>query len=337
VKWKSWLGFAISLFFLYLAFHRVEYGLLFENLTKVNYLYLLPIILVLFANMALRALRWGYFFRPVKHLRFTSLFSGVLIGLMANNVLPARMGEIVRAYVIGRSENISKSASFATIIIERLFDAVTVLSLLLVILLFIELPGGEPYFKHALHAAGYTALLLYAVVFAVLYAIKRKTQWFTRVSAFVLAPFPDVVSRNVSAKTESFKAGLAAVEKIRTLATTSLYSLAIWAVFAYSIYLAGLAFGLHLSVSAALVVLVAICLAMMIPSTPGFIGTYHASVAYALMLYQVPVETAVGFSIIFHAVNYIPITVAGFVSLWQHQLSFRRLRVAGTPQQQELL
>ncbi len=105
-----------------------------------------------------------------------------------------------------------------------------------------------------------------------------------------------------------------------------LYSLIAWAVFSYSIYLMGLAFGLKLSLAATVTVLVAICLALMIPSTPGYIGPYHAAVAYALVLYHIPLEKALSLSIVFHAVNYIPITLAGFVYLGRHHLSLKKIR-----------
>jgi len=116
------------------------------------------------------------------------------------------------------------------------------------------------------------------------------------------------------------------VDSAKTMVIAFLYSLVIWAAFTYSIYLIGLAFGLKLSVSAAVTVLLAICLAMMIPSTPGYVGPYHASVAYALVLYSVPLEKALSLSLVFHATNFIPITVAGFLYLWRHHLSLKKIR-----------
>ena len=329
MNWKSWIGFAISFFFLYLAFRRIDYRLLFESLRDANYFYLIPIIAIIFINMALRALRWGYLLRPIKKIAFPNLFAGVIIGFMANNVLPARMGEIVRAYIIGRSERISKSSSFATVVVERLFDGFTVLGLLLAVMVFITFPPGNLYFKKGLQVAGYISILIYGITFIILFIIKKRTNWFLKLASVLIRPFSSRLTEHGISNILSFKEGLLSVESFKTVVITFIYSLFIWGVFAYAIYLAGLSFGITLSISASLLILVAICLAMIIPSTPGFIGTYHASVTYALILYSVPSEKALGLSIVFHATNYIPITLAGFLYLWRHQLSLKGIREKG--------
>ncbi len=326
MKWKSWIGFAISIFFLYLAFRRIDYRLLLESLKDANYLYLIPIVAIIFVNMALRALRWGYLLRPIKKIGFPNLLAGIIIGFMANNILPARIGEIVRAYIIGRSERISKSSSFATVVIERLFDGFTVLGILVAVLIFINLPPGNIHFKKGLEVAGYISAALYGVIFVILFIIKKKTIWFLKLASLLARPFSSRLSEGGLSNILSFKEGLLSVESAKTLVITSVYSLLIWGVFACAIYLAGLSFGLKLSISASMLILVAICLAMIIPSTPGFIGTYHASVTYALILYSVPAEKALGFSIVFHAINYIPLTLAGFLYLWRHHLTLKAIR-----------
>jgi uncharacterized protein (TIRG00374 family) len=324
--WKSWIGIVISVGILYAAFYRIDFRLLLKNLQGANYLYLFPIVFIIFVNMALRAVRWGYLLRPIKKIGFPNLFEGILIGFMANNVLPVRMGEFVRAYIIGRSERIRKSASFATVMVERLFDGLTVLALLVVVLLFIHLPPENIHFKKILQMGGYLTIAIYGFTFAILVIIKTRTRWFLKVALFFTRPFPSRVAKNGISTIKSFKEGLVSVESTKTMLVSFFYSLAIWGVFAYSIYFMGLSFGLKLSVSATAVVLLAICLAMMIPSTPGYIGPYHASVAYALVLYNIPLEKALSFSLVFHAANYIPITLAGFLYLWRHHLSLKKIR-----------
>ena len=324
--WKSWIGFAISLGILFLAFHRIDFRLLLESLQGANYLYLFPIVVIIFLSMALRALRWGYLLRPIKKIGFLNLFAGILIGFMANNVLPVRMGEIVRAYIIGRSERIRKTASFATVVVERLFDGFTVLALLVVVLTFIQLPPENIYFKRGLQLGGYITMGLYGFSFVILFIIQTQTRWFLKIALFFTRPFPMRVTKNGISVIKSFKEGLVSVQSTKIMVIAFLYSIVIWATFAYSIYLIGLAFGLKLSLSAVVTVLLAICLAMMIPSTPGYVGPYHASVAYALVLYGVPLERALSLSLVFHATNFIPITLAGFLYLWRHHLSLRKIR-----------
>ncbi len=326
--WKTWGGLVISAAIVYWAFRKIDLRLLWENLQKGNYLYLIPIVVVIFLSVALRAVRWGYLLRPIKKIGFHRLFEGILISFMANNVLPVRMGEFVRAYIIGRGERISASASFATVVIERLFDGLTVLGLLALILTLFQLPPGNIPFKRGLLMGGYITMALCGFSFVILLIIKTKTEWFFKTALFLTRPFSaKLVTRGISS-VWSFKEGLLSLESAQIMVIVLLYSLVSWAVFSYSIYLMGLAFGLKLSLPATVTVLVAVCLALMIPSTPGYIGPYHAAVAYALVLFNIPLEKALSFSIVFHAVNYIPITLAGFVYLGKHHLTLKKIREA---------
>jgi uncharacterized protein (TIRG00374 family) len=325
--WKTWLGGIISAGILYLVFRRIDLRLLLENLQKADYVYLAPIVVIIFITMALRAIRWGYFLRPIKRIGFHSLFEGIIISFMANNVLPARMGEFVRPYIIGRSERISKSASFATVVVERLFDGLTVLGLLAVALIFIQFPPGNIPFKTGLLIGGYITIAICILALAILVIAKIRPEWFLHIISLV-RPLSATLAKSGASGIRSFKEGLLCVESARIMIITIIYSLLIWAVFAYSIYLIGLSFGLKLSFSAVVIVLLAVCLAVMIPATPGYIGPYHAAVAYALVLYNIPLEKALSLSIVFHAVNYLPITLVGFLYLGRHHLTLRKIREA---------
>jgi uncharacterized protein (TIRG00374 family) len=324
--WQTWIGLVISVVIVYLAFRKIDLHQLLENLQKANYLYLIPIVVVIFLSMALRAVRWDYLLRPIKKIGFHRLFEGILISFMANNVLPVRMGEFVRAYIIGRGEQISASASFATIVVERLFDGITVLGLLAMILTFFQLPPGNIVFKEGLLLGGYITMAICGFSVVILLIIKTKTEWFFRTAIFLSRPFSAKLAKRGISGVQSFKQGLLSLESARIMVIVFLYSLVIWAVFSYSIYLMGLAFGLKLSLAATVTVLVAVCLALMIPSTPGYIGPYHAAVAYSLVLYKIPLEKALSLSIVFHAVNYIPITIAGFLYLGKYHLTLKKIR-----------
>ena len=142
MKLKFWFGLGISLICLYLVFRNIEVDKVFETMRSVNYLYLgeLAIILQL-STIWLRAERWKYLLAlPIKKLTFKHLLPATMIGFMANNILPARAGEFVRAYVIGKKERISSTASFATIIIERVCDMITMLSFLFLLIFVVKFP-----------------------------------------------------------------------------------------------------------------------------------------------------------------------------------------------------
>ncbi|MCL5961132.1 MAG: flippase-like domain-containing protein, partial [Chloroflexi bacterium] len=121
-RWKFWLGLAVSCVFLYLAFRGQDFGQIGRAIRKANYVYVLPALAAYFAGIWIRAMRWRYLLSPVADRPARRLFPVVVIGYMANDILPVRMGELVRAYVLGEREQISKSATLATILVERIFD-----------------------------------------------------------------------------------------------------------------------------------------------------------------------------------------------------------------------
>src|SRR5579859_7048187 len=124
------VGVAVSLFFLYWAFRLVGNGNLgsaVESIQHANYWFLLPALAAYFAGVWLRAVRWRVLLKPVKSIEVSTLFPVVVIGYMANDVLPARLGEVVRAYVLGEQEDIPKTTTLATIVVERLFDGIAML------------------------------------------------------------------------------------------------------------------------------------------------------------------------------------------------------------------
>ena len=113
-NWKFWVGMGFSGTFLYLAFRRTDLLAVGYTLRQAAYIWLFPAVVLTLLSFYLRAYRWHYLLESIKPITISSLFSATLIGFMANNLLPARLGEFVRAYVIGRREGIRGSASFAT-------------------------------------------------------------------------------------------------------------------------------------------------------------------------------------------------------------------------------
>jgi len=142
VKGRVWIGLGVSLLCLWLAFRRVEVAELVRSFRDVRPLYLLvALILAVFVRFFVTAVRWQVLLHPVKRIGLHRLFAVTMIGFMANNVLPARMGEFVRAYALGKTEQLSKSLSFATIVVERVFDGLTILLFLLLSVFFFSFPA----------------------------------------------------------------------------------------------------------------------------------------------------------------------------------------------------
>lgn len=130
------IGLVIIALSLFYAFRGVKIRELGNAMLAVHYIYLVPALAFVILSYLFRAMRWRYLIRHIKDVKTASLFSPLMVGSMAN-MLPARASEFIRAYLLSRKERISFSASFATIFIERLFDLMLVLLILVSVLIFI--------------------------------------------------------------------------------------------------------------------------------------------------------------------------------------------------------
>src|SRR5262249_3447079 len=138
MRGKVWLGVAVSAVLLWVVVRGVNFDEVLQQLRQVRLAWLLRLFVRFFPPFWLPALRWQLLLKPVKRIGVHRLFAITMIGFMANNVLPARLGEFVRAYALGRSESLSPSLPFATIVIERIFDGFTLLLFLVGGLTFLK-------------------------------------------------------------------------------------------------------------------------------------------------------------------------------------------------------
>ncbi|MFQ5754081.1 MAG: lysylphosphatidylglycerol synthase transmembrane domain-containing protein, partial [bacterium] len=140
MKRKVIIGIAISAIFFYLAFREVNLQEMLTALKNANYIWLLPAFAFMLFSHWVRAVRWRYFLEPIQDVKIHPLFSALIIGYAANNIFPLRLGEFLRAVAIGKTQQISKSSAFATVIVERLIDLLSLLVLLSTTVLFFPLP-----------------------------------------------------------------------------------------------------------------------------------------------------------------------------------------------------
>jgi uncharacterized protein (TIRG00374 family) len=321
MNWKAILGILISAIFLFLAFRKVHLRELRIALGYANYVYLIPSIILLLLSMLLRAIRWRYLLRPVKDIKLKSLFSATVVGLMSNNLLPARLGEIVRAYIIGEKERISKSSSFATIVVERIFDGLSVLFFFAVILILyaFSLP------KWMINAVYVTiAINVIAILFLVL--LKNKTNTVLNVSGYILRPFPERTRSGLIRILNSFVDGLKILHSAKDILASSILSILVWLLQGTIIVLMLISFDIHLPVYVSFLLLVSLCIGVMIPSAPGYIGTIQFVCVTILALFSVPKSQALSFSIVYHGYIFITVTLLGLIYLVKGEVSFRDIK-----------
>jgi uncharacterized protein (TIRG00374 family) len=315
-------GFLLTFVFLGLVLWKTDLTELGSALRSANYLYLVPAALCTVTSYLLRTARWQRILNPSRPIPYRSLLSVLMIGFMANNVLPARLGEFVRAYTLGRKERISKSLSFATIMLERLLDGVTLLALLGALALLMPLPGwGE----ELAYVAG--AVFLVAIVGIVVLLVRGDLA--ARLIRLVMRPLPKLTAERMSQRAGAFIEGLHALRGGGAVAILLAYSVVIWAVEAAFYLLIVRAFGVSLPVGSlvlsALLMLVVVNLGIMLPSAPGYVGTFQFFGVLALGVFGVQREVALSASIVAHGVQYVLVTVVGLLFFWQANLTFSAL------------
>jgi uncharacterized protein (TIRG00374 family) len=284
------IGIAIIALSLFYAFRGVKIAELGNALLSVRYIYLVPAVSLVIISYLLRAVRWRYFVRSVKDVKTTRLFSPLMVGFMAN-MLPARAGEFVRAYLLSKKEQISFSSSFATIFIERLFDLVLVLMLLISALIFMPEafvsgdPGGGHQLLDKVKVFGMVSVSLCLFIFIFSALLQFKNDWAMKAIGFFVKPIPQKWGEKIFKLVHSFNEGLHIIrDKQGFLATASL-SVAIWGVFILTYYPLYLAFDIEtqLPVISSLVVLcLTVAIFITVAPTPGFLGSYHLGCVTAL-------------------------------------------------------
>lgn len=308
------LSLVISAVCLYFSFRGIHWGETLEAMKHADYRFITGTIVVTLVSVWLRAYRWKFMLDPIKPVPVSQLFASTMIGFMANNMLPARLGEFVRAYAIGHTANVSKGAAFATIVIERAFDMVSLVFFLGVVLLLQPVAGG-------VKLAGGIAIAICAAMFVVLVIFRTRRDSVVRMFHRSTARLPEGARARGERLLHSFIDGLEVLARGHHIAAILILSLVMWLTVAFSMDLGLRAFALQVPIHTSLVLLVVVSLALMIPSGPGFAGTFEAAVIGTLVLMGIDKERSASYAIMYHATQFIPITLIGFYYLWKAGLT----------------
>lgn len=330
INLKFWLGITVSVFFMVLLLRKIDFNLLWSALVRVDYRYILLAVVCTFISYFLRAVRWHYLLIPEKRIPLSSLYPATIIGYMANNLLPARLGEFVRAFVLAQREGLQAPAVFASLVIDRLFDGFTVMLILLFTLFTMQLPQGMSEAETILRTGGAVTFALYAATVVFLFLLKRHTIRTLAWTGVLLKPFPQQLSDRIIPLLGSFIGGIRMSSKGGHIAAVMVSSLSVWLFCVIPVDLVLQGFGIHLPISAAMFILVLLVFAVMVPASPGYIGTYHYACFKGLSAFGIPESTAVSIALVLHGSSFFPVILAGFYHLWQSKMSLRGLRTAGS-------
>jgi uncharacterized protein (TIRG00374 family) len=327
-RWQFWAGVLISAGFSYYALTKLNLANFWAALTRFRILWLIPAVAVYFIAVFLRTWRWHFLLRHMKSIPPKRLFPVVTIGYMGNNVYLFRAGEVIRAYVLKRKEDVSGSASFATIVVERIFDGLTMLTFVFTIIPFV--PSIEDY-RSTLAATSvlfFGALAAFFLVASSPARTERLYGWFERWLV------PGRFREQVRGMFDKFLVGLQVLRRGRDLIFIFGISIALWLVETGKYWFIMQGFqqaGVDINVPFhALVFTTAMVnLATSIPlPTIGYIGPFEVVGREALVLFGVGGDIAFSFMVVLHAALWFPITILGFYYMARESISWAELSAA---------
>lgn len=338
-KWQFWLGVGVSAGLMLILLYQVDMGDLKDSLWNANYYLLAPSIVVYFFAVLFRAVRWRYLLNPLGVFHVGRLYPVVVIGYMANNLLPIRLGELVRSFYLSRREEVNSSSALATIAVERVYDGITLLAFAALsapwLLLLGEFDGAAnvsrttgAIFLIGIIAA-FTLMLTFFTVLSSSPAFAARTEsWLNIVPA---GPRP-----KVKEIFRTFVSGLAVLNSPSKHLSLFVYSLPVWLLESSMYFMLAYSFGIdkHFDSAGVLILVVLLLtatsnLATSVPSAIGGIGPFEIVAQQTLMALGVGPTLAGAYSGFVHLVAlWLPVNIVGLALMWKNNLSLREMSAA---------
>jgi glycosyltransferase 2 family protein len=300
----TWIGVVITVAFGYFAVRDVSWSDAWAALRSTDPWWLVLALAVLAVTVVLRAVRWQSLFAADRRPAFANTFSALLIGYFFNNVLPARAGEVARVVALHRAAGTSRAELAATVVVERIFDVLSLVVLLLV---------ATPWLP-AVSWLGSAAILGASLAAACVVVVIAVAVWRDKPFRLLLRPLtllPFLAEERLARAALNLTHGLAAINRPRVAIRALAWTLASWLSLALSAWLVLVACDLGLSPLAGLLVVVAVNLALVLPSSPAGVGVFEAATVVALSTFDIPRSAALSTALVLHLLNFLPYLVAG--------------------------
>ena len=316
---RAWLGAAISVVALFLAFRGVDVGGVWRSLLEANYLWLVLAVALVCASIVVRALRWWALFADPGRVPWRGLFGILNVGYLLNNLLPLRAGELARVVLLGQVEHVAPAEGLSTIVVERVVDTLAVVLLLGAVAPFVPVPHSAVRPVVALAVAMLALALVLLLIAARRAAALRLVAWSARI---LPARFRTPALTHADAAID----GLAALRSPRAAAEVGALTALVYALLGAAMVAPLAAFHLRLSPAGPWFLLAAATLGLVIPSSPGAVGVWEGVVIATLTaIFSVERSLATGIALVSHVVFFAPPMFFGAVYLWRLGMSWSRL------------
>lgn len=321
LPWRTIFVALLTIGLLWLFVSNIDLREVARHIRQARPLYIIAAVIVTMVTYGVRATRWRVLLTPIGRARYRTAFRTTVIGFAATFLLPGRVGEVLRPFLLARTEGLNAMSTFATIIVERLLDMCTVLLLFDVAIAASGVEVGPE-----VRAAGIVAAIVSVIGLALLFLFaghpERLGRWTTRLARRLPERFAEKAGRFV----QTFAEGLKILRSPAHLALAIAWSVPLWVSIAFGIWLTSRAFDLTFSFVGSFLVMGYLLVGVSLP-TPGGAGGFHTLYLLALtQIFGADPDVAGAAAIVLHAVSFVPVTLLGLFFMWQDGLTFGNLK-----------
>jgi len=333
-----WIVIAfITVFCLYFVLRGVDFSRLWNILKHINLWLLFLTVAIYVCGYYIRAERWHHLLKHIKIFKAMELFPFLVMGFMFNNVLPARAGEFIRAYVTGSKKGVSKSSTFATIVIERVFDGLIMIFYFIIgytafhfikqqaVIPPITIKGITLGIKDAVLGFAVLGSVVFLGIFILMFLLLYKREGTTNFISKIIGFLPHGIKEKISKFIDTFINGLGVLGNFRDMAIVFGISLSAWTVEAFTYWLMGVAMNIQINFLLVCLIMAVANFAIMVPSTAGGLGPFEFFGMGIMLLFAYTKEEAAAYVFIVHAMILLPIIALGLIFMFTEGFSFSKL------------
>lgn len=317
----SLLGLAISVLAIWQLVSQVNPADVALVMLRANWWLVAVCVASIPVSMAIKAVRWRYLFVDREAVGFQPLLSSLYVGYLVNTILPGRVGEFVRALLIGQRERVDTPTALATIVLEKVLDLLALAVMLVIVVAQITLP-------EALRVGAGSFLALLGIGLVGLVVVVAAPGLVLRLVDLVVGAVPLLERLSVGRLAHSFIGAFAVLREWRRLPGLLVWSALVWVGALVTVWTGLAGVGIEVGLPIVLFVLVVTNLGMTAPSAPGYVGVFHFLVVQSLLPFGVPVEQATGAAFLMHALIFGNFVLFGLWFVWRSGYSLGRLRTA---------
>ncbi len=301
---RGTIGIAVSVVALWILLQSVDVGAAFEVLRTASPAWIAVMLVTATIDIAARGARWRALLAPIAPLPYRRVLGYTYIGYLANNVLPARLGELYRSHALGEGEGLSRTTVLGTVVVERVVDTVIVVAIASLAVLVLSVRGVMS--SAVLLGLAFVSLLVIVLGLGIM---AHRLPGASRVTE-IIARWPRVLEL-----ARRLREGLAVAGKPRTLVAALFFSAVAWAASIATFLVAGQAVGVELSVAQAALMTSGVALVTIIPAGPGFVGTFELTVVQIAAGFGIPRDEAFALGLLVHVVILATTSIGGVIAL----------------------